>query len=51
MMSRLVRATCGPNRSVTGEITIPGSRSEVFHIRLTPCGAFIAVVSSAGRCR
>ena len=27
---------------------MPGSSSEVFHIRFTPCGAFIAMVSSAG---
>ncbi len=46
--SRNVRLTCGPKVAVTGETTMPGSRSEVFHIRLTPCGAFIAIVLSAG---
>jgi hypothetical protein len=45
-----VRLTCGPHSSVTGESSTPGSRNDVFHIRLTPIGAFIAVVNSVGRC-
>ena len=49
-VSTTVRLICGPASSVTGVSTIPGSRNEVFHIRLTPCGAFIAVVTRAGRC-
>ena len=40
---------CGPASSVTGVSSTPGSSSEVFHIRLMPCGAFIAVVTRAGR--
>ncbi len=43
-----VRLTCGPASSVTGVSTIPGSSNDVFHIRLTPCGGFKAVVTSAG---
>ena len=49
-VSRIVRLTCGPASSVTGASRIPGSSREVFHIRLMPRGAFIAVVTSAGRC-
>ena len=48
MTSRTVSATCGPNSAVTGVTTMPGSSSDVFHMRLTPCGAFIAMVLSAG---
>ncbi len=46
--SRVVSATCGPNNAVTGLMMTPGSRNDVFHIRFTPCGAFIATVVSAG---
>ena len=42
------RAVCGPSRSVTGVSRTPGRRTEVFHITLTPCGAFMAAVTSAG---
>src|ERR1700730_9905433 len=47
-VSAIVRLTCGPASSVTGESSVPGSRNDVFHIRLTPRGAFKAVVTSAG---
>src|SRR5712692_7690574 len=47
---RTVRLTCGPSRSVTGASSTPGSSNEVFHIRLTPVGAFIPLVTRAGRC-
>ncbi len=47
---RIVRLTCGPNSSVTGASSTPGSSREVFHIMLTPVGAFIALVTRAGRC-
>ncbi len=43
-----VSAACGPRSSVTGVSSTPGSGSEVFHIRLMPCGAFMAAVTSAG---
>jgi hypothetical protein len=43
-----VRLVCGPASSVTGASTSPGSSSEVFHIRLMPCGAFSPVVTRAG---
>ncbi len=46
---RMVRLTCGPASSVTGASRTPGSSSEVFHIMLTPVGAFMALVTSAGR--
>ena len=45
-----VSALCGPKSSVTGASSTPGSIMNVFHIAFTPCGAFIAVVTSAGRC-
>ena len=48
-VSSRVRVVCGPASSVTGLSSTPGSSSEVFHIRLMPCGAFIAVVTRAGR--
>ena len=44
----MVRLTCGPATQVTGARITPGSSSAVFHIRLTPVGAFSAVVTSAG---
>ena len=50
-VSITVRLTCGPHASVTGARTMPGSSMNVFHITFTPCGAFIAVVTRAGRCR
>ena len=43
-------AVCGPSSSVTGVSSAPGSSMNVFHMTLTPRGAFIAVVISAGRC-
>ena len=43
-----VSAVCGPSSSVTGASSAPGSSMNVFHMTLTPCGAFIAVVTSAG---
>jgi hypothetical protein len=43
-----VRALCGPKSSVTGASSTPGSSMNVFHMTFTPCGAFIAVVTSAG---
>jgi hypothetical protein len=43
-----VSVTCGPASSVTGASSTPGTNSEVFHIRLTPCGWFSDVVTSAG---
>jgi hypothetical protein len=43
-----VSVTCGPASSVTGASSTPGTSSEVFHIRLTPCGWFSDVVISAG---
>ena len=43
-----VRALCGPNSSVTGASSTPGSSMNVFHMTFTPCGAFMAVVTSAG---
>ena len=48
-VSTTVRLTWGPASSVTGVSTIPGSRKDVCHIRLTPWGAPIAVVTKAGR--
>src|ERR1022692_5008751 len=48
-VSSTVRLTCGPSSRVTGVSTTPGSSSDVFHIRLTPTGAFIALVTRAGR--
>src|SRR5580693_1552681 len=48
-VSSTVRLTCGPASKVTGVSSTPGSSSEVFHIRLTPRGAFIAVVTRCGR--
>ena len=45
-----VSAACGPASHVTGASSVPGSIMNVFHMTLTPCGAFIAVVISAGRC-
>ncbi len=47
-VSRMVRLVCGPASSVTGASRIPGSRTDVFHIRLMPCGAFSPVVTRAG---
>src|SRR6516165_8849037 len=44
----MVRLVCGPASKVTGASTIPGSRTDVFHIRLRPCGAFRPVVIRAG---
>ena len=49
-VSAIVRLTCGPASSVTGVSSMPGSRNDVFPITLMPRGAFIAVVTSAGRC-
>ena len=46
-----VRLVCGPNSSVTGASSTPGSSMNVFHMTFTPCGAFIAVVTSAGSLR
>ena len=43
-----VSALCGPKSNVTGASSTPGSIMNVFHMALTPCGAFIAVVTSAG---
>ena len=43
-----VIALCGPKSNVTGASSTPGSIMNVFHIAFTPCGAFIAVVTSAG---
>ena len=43
-----VSEVCGPNSRVTGVSSTPGSRMEVFHMRLMPCGAFMAAVTSAG---
>ena len=48
-VSSTVRLTCGPNSSVTGASRTPGSSRGVFHMRFTPCGAFMAVVTRAGR--
>ena len=45
---RTVSEVCGPSSSVTGVSRTPGSSSEVFHMRLMPCGAFMAVVTRAG---
>ena len=45
---KTVRLTCGPNRPVTGASRTAGSSSGVFHIKLTPCGAFIPAVIRAG---
>src|SRR5215467_15511811 len=47
---RTVRLTCGPSNKVRGVSSTPGSSSDVFHIKLTPVGAFIALVTRAGRC-
>ena len=47
-VSSTVRLTCGPNSKVTGASSTPGSSSGVFHMRFTPCGAFMAVVTRAG---
>ena len=47
-VSRTVRVACGPMASVSGANTTPGSRKDVFHIRLMPCGAFSAVVTRSG---
>ena len=47
-VTKTVRVVTGPASSVTGVSRTPGSSIEVFHIRLTPCGAFTAVVVSAG---
>ena len=49
-VSKMVRLVCGPASSVTGVSTMPGSRTDVFHIRLMPCGAFRPVVIRAGSC-
>jgi len=49
-VSAIVRLTWGPKSSVTGLSSTPGSRNDVFHIRLMPRGQFNAVVTSAGRC-
>ena len=43
-----VRLACGPASSVTGDSSTPGSSSGVFHMRFTPCGAFMASVTRAG---
>ena len=43
-----VRLVCGPASSVSGASSTPGSSMNVFHITFTPCGAFSAVVTSAG---
>jgi hypothetical protein len=42
-----VRLTCGPSSRVTGASSTPGSNNEVFHIMLSPTGAFIALVTRA----
>ena len=47
-VSSVVRVACGPMSRVSGAKTTPGSRNEVFHIRLMPCGAFTAVVTRSG---
>ena len=47
-VSTRVRVTCGPASHVTGASSTPGSSSDVFHIRLMPCGGFSAAVASAG---
>ena len=47
----MVKLVCGPASSVTGASTAPGSSMNVFHMTFTPCGAFMPVVISAGRCR
>jgi len=51
MVNSRVRLTCGPHASVTGASTTPGSSMNVFHMAFTPCGAFMAVVTRAGRCQ
>ena len=43
-----VRLVCGPASSVTGASSSPGSSRGVFHMRFTPRGAFIAVVTRSG---
>ncbi len=43
-----VRLACGPASSVTGASSIPGASMKVFHMTLTPCGAFIPFVIRAG---
>lgn len=45
----MVRLTCGPASTVTGVSSTAGSSTDVFHIRLMPRGAFIAVVTRCGR--
>ena len=45
---RTVRLACGPASSVTGASSMPGSSMKVFHMTLTPCGAFIPWVIRAG---
>jgi hypothetical protein len=47
-VSRTVRLTCGPASTVTGVSSTAGSSTDVFHIRLMPRGAFIAVLTRAG---
>jgi hypothetical protein len=47
-VSIIVRLASGPARSVSGARTTAGSSSEVFHMTFTPCGAFSAVLASAG---
>jgi hypothetical protein len=49
-VARTVRPASGPASSVTGASTTAGNSTVLFHIRLMPCGAFMAVVTSAGRC-
>src|SRR5215469_2665391 len=48
-VSSIERLTIGPAIRVTGVSKIDGSNVEVFHMALTPCGKFTAVVTSAGR--
>ena len=47
-VTRMVMLVCGPASSVTGASATAGSRIEVFHTRLIPRGAFIAVVTKDG---
>ncbi len=50
-VSSTVMLACGPASRVSGASSTPGSSIGVFHMRLTPCGAFMPAVLSAGRRR
>ena len=47
-VSSTIKLTCGPNSNVTGASRTPGSSIGVFHMRFTPCGAFMAAVTRSG---